>query len=101
MIISQQVAPSAGAASQCSAGAWLNTSREIAEMIGRIITTASTRPTVNIPVRPLAEAGPAKKGKKPQGVGRPLVEGHEHGREDRRSPESVDHTGMAASRSMT
>ena len=33
-------------------------------MIGRIITP-STRPTVNI-VRPLVEAGPAKKGMKPR-----------------------------------
>jgi hypothetical protein len=36
----------------------------MAEMIGRIIT-ASTIPTVNI-VRPLVEAGPAKKGRKPR-----------------------------------
>ena len=41
MIISQRVAPRASAASRCKAGTWLNTSREMAEMIGRIITAVS------------------------------------------------------------
>ena len=59
-------------------------------MIGRIIT-ASTRPTVNI-VRPLAEAGPAKKGGSP-GC-RPPTRGRARARaRGPRVPESVDHTG--------
>jgi hypothetical protein len=63
-IISQRVAPRARAASRCSAGAWENTSRASALMIGRIIT-ASTSPAVSM-VRPVAEAGPAKNGMNPR-----------------------------------
>ena len=56
-IISQRVAPNAQAASMVSRGTCRNTSREMALMIGRIIT-ASTRPAVSM-VRPVVEAGPA------------------------------------------
>jgi hypothetical protein len=63
-IISQRVAPSARAASSCSAGACRNTSRQIAVMIGRIMT-ASTSAAVRI-VRPVPLAVPPKNGIQPR-----------------------------------
>ena len=63
LIISQRVAPSACAPSCSLRGVCEKTSRETAEMIGRIIT-ARTSPTTSI-VRPVIEAGPAKIGMKP------------------------------------
>ncbi len=47
LITSQRVAPRASAASSCILGTWRNTSREIAAMIGRIMT-ASTIDAVSI-----------------------------------------------------
>src|SRR5674536_40690 len=42
LIISHRVAPSASAASRFVVGTWARTSREIAEMIGKIITSNTT-----------------------------------------------------------
>ena len=61
-IISQRVAPSAGAASSCSLGV-CRSSRLREVMIGRTIT-ASTIPAVRM-VLPVAEAGPWKIGSQP------------------------------------
>ena len=63
-IISQRVAPSASAPSRSLRGVWVNTERDTAVMIGRIIT-ASTTPATSI-VRPVAVAGPSKNGMKPR-----------------------------------
>ena len=63
-IISQRVAPSASDASSWRRGVCRNTSREMAVMIGRIMT-ASTTATVII-VRPLAAAGPLNNGMNPR-----------------------------------
>ena len=63
-IISQRVAPSASAASSCSTGVCRKTSRQIAVMIGRIMT-ASTMATVRM-VRPVPETGGAKSGNQPR-----------------------------------
>ena len=46
-IISHRVAPSARAASTCMRGTWMNTSREIADTVGRIMM-ASTSPAMRI-----------------------------------------------------
>jgi hypothetical protein len=62
-IISQRVAPRASAASSCSRGAWRNTSRHTAVMIGRIIA-ARTTPTVRM-TRGGEAAGPANSGTQP------------------------------------
>jgi hypothetical protein len=62
-VISQRVAPSASAASSCSRGVWRKISRQMAVMIGRIIT-ARTIAAVKI-VRPVADGGPANSGMKP------------------------------------
>ena len=63
-IISQRVAPRASAASSCSAGACRKTSRQIAVMMGRIIT-ASTKAAVKI-VRPVPVTVPLKNGIQPR-----------------------------------
>ena len=63
-VISQRVAPRASAASSCSRGVCRKISRQMAVMIGRIIT-ASTIPAVKI-VRPVADGGPAKNGRNPR-----------------------------------
>ena len=62
--ISQRVAPSASAASSWSFGVCRKTSRQIAVMIGRIIT-ASTRDAVRI-VFPVPEGVPLKIGIQPR-----------------------------------
>ena len=63
-IISQRVAPSASAPSTWARGVRTKTSRVTAQMIGRIIR-ARTNPTTSM-VRPVAEAGPSKKGSQPR-----------------------------------
>ena len=95
-IISQRVAPRASAASRCRDGAWGKTSREIALMIGRIIT-ASTRPAVSI-VRPVADAGPAKSGIQPR-LRAARSEGHQPGARPAMPQKPKTMLGMAASRS--
>ena len=41
-IISQRVAPNARAASRCARGTWTKTSRDSAEMVGRIMIASTT-----------------------------------------------------------
>ena len=88
-IISQRVAPSARAASSCSTGVCRKTSRQIAVMIGRIMT-ASTMPTVRI-VRPVPDTGAGEEREPAEVVDEPGVDGLHRGREHADAPEAEDH----------
>ena len=86
---SQRVAPSACAASMWKRGAWENTSRVTAVMIGRIITASTTPPVKIVP----GEHGQVARGEQeePAQVGAQPGRDRQQGRrEDRDAPEAVD-----------
>jgi hypothetical protein len=85
------VAPRASAASSCSRGVCRKTSRQMAVMIGKIIT-ASTRPTLRI-VRPVFDAGPAKNGMNERWSAQPGVRRLHLGGQEEDAPEAVHDAG--------
>ena len=86
---SQRVAPSACAASMWKRGAWENTSRVTAVMIGRIITASTTPPVKIVPVR--TGRLPGREQEEPAQVGaQPGRDRQQDRREDGDTPEAVD-----------
>ena len=86
---SQRVAPSACAASMWKRGAWENTSRVTAVMIGRIITASTTPPVKIVPVRTGRLPGANRKNQ-PRLVRSQRRDRQQGRREDRDAPEAVD-----------